>query len=527
MTTVNGMVKNTLVKGVDERVDERYFDLFIENFNYSSKDKDSEAIDYSVNNDLKDKLIKIDPSITTRYVKEKMYSKFYNPYNESDITKFISYISNNSANNSTIRIVCHNGIMRDFLEKIVKNSEKYKSISANQNVWSISLKTDKINFIITRHGFSVANYFEAKSKKLKQISETDAKLTLWGIYTALLRATSLNKEQNGNIGNSKQSALYSVNMYNEYLNSFTKVPELARSPTLTFGSRLAPKQETETSIYVSVLIRTWMTAICLYLPFCESDTLILHVSPYLKETGISYDNIPDNFNIQKKIFLYFLQYLWMMSQYVVSWTETNNSVERGKYFRKTDGSLFELTADSPLAIIYENLKSINTFFINKHKVVIIYKYIVVEYKFDNQNGIIMTETHTTENPTTETPITILNITELKIFEGKCKPGAKISEKIFDSCEPFANNKNDDSIKKRCIGNLYAYKKSNAPSVLYNTICKKGGKSQKLLRIPSTALSEFTRKTSIRFASSPFSSKRIKRSSSRKIAKRSSRKRVKQ
>jgi len=63
-------------------------------------------------------------------------------------------------------------------------------------------------------------------------------------------------------------------------------------------------------IYVSVLIRTWMTAICLYLPSCKSDKLILEVSPYLKEEGMSSDNKPLAFQKQKEQIIKFIKFLY-------------------------------------------------------------------------------------------------------------------------------------------------------------------------------------------------------------------------
>ena len=63
-------------------------------------------------------------------------------------------------------------------------------------------------------------------------------------------------------------------------------------------------------IYVSVLIRTWMTAICLYLPSCKKNKLILEVSPYLKEEGSGYDNTPLAFQKQKEQIIKFIKFLY-------------------------------------------------------------------------------------------------------------------------------------------------------------------------------------------------------------------------
>jgi len=115
-----------------------------------------------------------------------------------------------------------------------------------------------INVIVLRHLFSCANLKKIKGDKMGQISEQDPGLTIWGILTGF-----------------KQSK---------------------KDKYLGLNSR------DSINIYVSVLFRTWASAICLFLPYLkENGTLTLTVAPYLKEkttSYLAYDNEPTGIDIQ-------------------------------------------------------------------------------------------------------------------------------------------------------------------------------------------------------------------------------------
>jgi hypothetical protein len=125
--------------------------------------------------------------------------------------------------------------------------------------------TEMFDVEIWRHAYSCANLKKDKTgnyllTKFQQIWEQDPGLTIWGILTALKQSRS--------------------EKYKEYY---------------------AAQKDKETFVHVSVLFRTWATAICLYLPHISKDgELTLIVSPFLKEEGTSYeyDNTPFDFDEQ-------------------------------------------------------------------------------------------------------------------------------------------------------------------------------------------------------------------------------------
>lgn len=109
-----------------------------------------------------------------------------------------------------------------------------------------------------RHAFSCANLKQLKGDFVDQHGYTDPNLSLWGILTALKQSTSR-----------------------------------------AYKSYYAPQKDNKTFVHVSVLFRTWATAICLYLPHIpENGILSLIVSPFLREDGSGTDNSPTTFDAQ-------------------------------------------------------------------------------------------------------------------------------------------------------------------------------------------------------------------------------------
>jgi len=111
-------------------------------------------------------------------------------------------------------------------------------------------------FIITRHAFSCNNLMERKYKHgsiYSRATELDPGLSMFGIVSTLLKTSKVGMDR-------------------------------YRSNT----------------VFVSCLIRTWMTSILLYLPHIEhDDTLSLVISPFLKEKHLSF--LTDGGNLPKDI----------------------------------------------------------------------------------------------------------------------------------------------------------------------------------------------------------------------------------
>lgn len=196
-------------------------------------------------------------NIISKIKLDNIKSISYDSYFESNILKLLSYLKEFEINN--IKIVCHSALMKKFLnQKILgvtrfekfkgkKIDSKIKKIEKKENMWSIILNDGSI--CITRHAFTIANLHKEEGSKIKQFTDTDTKLSLYGILGAL-------DFMNGKIN----------------LNNC------------------------DNTVFVSILVRTWITAICLYLPTIDTtiqnNKFKLVVSPFIKEDGITLDNQP-------------------------------------------------------------------------------------------------------------------------------------------------------------------------------------------------------------------------------------------
>ena len=131
---------------------------------------------------------------------------------------------------------------------------------------------NKQTFYVSRHLRSCNNMVDdLKLNILKKIAEPS--LSLWGILTGL----SLKRELRGRFNN---------------------------------------------RVYVSCLLRTWMTAIIEYLPHCMDNTLTLIISPYIKEKHnkiapyADWGNFPTDFEKQLNKIKYFFEYLKLIKSFL-------------------------------------------------------------------------------------------------------------------------------------------------------------------------------------------------------------------
>jgi len=309
-------------------------------------------------------------------------------YNDTNILNFLSFLNNTICIPKNLRIVCHSHIMKYFLInnlKIQINND-LKDLF-DENLWSIFIKLNNDrNISISRHGFSFANLIKEKSKsifnKIRQVTENDAKLSVYGILTALLHGTNLVKKEK-------------INNMND--------PDI---------------------IFVSVLIRTWMTAICLYLPHYTKNDFTLVISPYIKEEGITLDNQPDYINTQISFIKDFLDYLIEISE-------------------------IEFTKE----IINNNLANIKKYFEDNNKLIIYYKNIKIFFTLDRINNSIKYEKINYDNYFNRKCNyfnKIFDIEKIKIFHGENKPLKKDIELKFTRwCEPFSKKNKISNSKKIC------------------------------------------------------------------------------
>ena len=255
-------------------------------------------------------------------------------YLKSDLLTFLTVLCEKNLINN-VRIVCHSAIMKTFAKIIDKNNEYLKAVF-EKNLWTLFLKNENnknFNISISRHAFTFANLLKEKGSLIGQVLETDTQLSLYGILTALMHGNTLVK-------NEKNSGL-------------TINPDL---------------------VYVSVLIRTWMTSICLYLPHhtnsanstnnknsrnitnnknSKNKTFTLVISPFIKEEGRSYDNTPKKFDIQISNIIKFLHYLYNLNV-------DNLEIKKIKNFFDKEGEIIINKLEEKYTIKLENIKALKS-----------------------------------------------------------------------------------------------------------------------------------------------------------------------
>jgi hypothetical protein len=325
-----------------------------------------------------------------------------------------------STNNKNIRIVCHSGLMQKFLHKIIDSSNngiknKVKNIENiyDQNLWSIFLKTENNNYIsITRHAYTFANFLKSKGKSLsgilnlprkiltkwEQTHEKDTALSLYGIFTSLKQGEDL---------------------FN-YEKSKNKI------------------QNYSYTIFVSVLIRTWMTAICLYLPNFstenKNENFSLYVSPFIKESGSTLDNTPDTIENQMKNIYEFIYFFTRRDK-------NNKNIFIDKILHSSNDD-----------VIKKNIDKISEYFKSGKKLDIFIPEKNLKYTFFYEKDKLTNEVTKMEknifSDNKSNKINELNIKNISIFEGKEKLSKDFLGEISRWCEPFS--KKNTFLAKRSL-----------------------------------------------------------------------------
>jgi hypothetical protein len=284
----------------------------------------------------------------------------------------------------------------------------------NENLWSIFIDlNDKTKISISRHGFSFANLIKERKKKgligkIEQKMEKDAKLSLYGILTALLHGNDLVEKEK------------------------------------KYGMEEPPR-----SICVSVLIRTWMTAICLYLPHCIDNNFNLIVSPFIKETGFGLDNEPESFDKQISTIKDFLNYLIKISDVKFSRTRINDNLLKIKNFFKNGYELNIVTT-------YKSLLQ------GQHNKTVHFYYTDNEIQYD-----ITTPKKSFFNKVCTDKINF-EIENVEIFHGEYKPlKQNIKTKFTRWCEPFSTKNSFTNIKSLCKSRLSKNIKNSLNNIVFN------------------------------------------------------------
>ncbi len=318
-------------------------------------------------------------------------------YKQSSLEKFI-FLSR-LMQIPCIRVVCHSHTMQQFIKSnALLLYKEIKDAAKKQNAWTFFLKTGDTNFVITRHGYSIANYIKDKAaieyhkfnlyQQHQHNFESDPALSLWGILTSIYRGSILKDEEDRALG-------YSEPNY----------------------------------IHVSILIRTWMTAMCLYLPYVMGDTFTLVITPYISESGFTSDNKADKIDIQKKKIIAFFNYLKYLKKTLDDSTSNNNSF---------------------LDIIKQQLQNIYKFITDPIKT------IIIKHIFGNFS-IICDEIFSIQD---------MNLDEvIQIRYGVCKPRNQSLKQMETECEHLSSKYNDQS--------NYQSSSQNHTTELFTNICVSG------------------------------------------------------
>jgi hypothetical protein len=324
---------------------------------------------------------------------------------KSNLKKFLHFVK--LMDLGIVRIVSHSLTMRNFVNFCYENNkkivEKIDDAADKQNAWSMFLETNNTIFIISRHGYSVANFLKHSKGIIAMFKEPDPSLSLWGILTSLYRSNGLHQEEL------------------EYLKD-------------------KPELHNPSYIHVSILVRTWMTAVCLYLGHVTGKTFTLIISPYIKEDGLTNDNQPVKMEQQLVIFSAFFDYLGFLNDSMAIRDEARDS-------------------DTFLGKIKLQLHKIIGFVSDSNNQVVI-KHLDSNYKLTySSNGYVFVKID--DKP--------LNI---KIYKGVCKPNSSSLKKLKVDCEFFAA-----TYKNKCV---LDGKKLPTESFLFTNDCsqeQKGGASK--------------------------------------------------
>jgi len=165
-------------------------------------------------------------------------------------------------------------------------------------------------------------------------------------------------------------------------------------------------------VYVSCLVRTWMTAIIEYFPHTTSQVLDLIVSPYIKESDLSNTyyvgqtidagNMPESVAVQIEKIKYFFSFLRLMQQYFKRMKSQNSDEYRKKSYDenilKIQMNLNEiLKGGNKINIIFPTFSTIK----NGKKIYIDYK-IYLNYDESIKNLVSVFELKENKNKITST-----------------------------------------------------------------------------------------------------------------------------
>ena len=332
-----------------------------------------------------------------------------------DIKKFLEFlncisISGITITNTTAHVVSHSHAMQSFLMKIAEYDKDALTPVFKDNLWTMVAPFSR-SLVITRHGYSMANYLkslESVRQKFSQLTQPDPGLTVWGITTALLRGAKL-KEQ--------------------------------------FG------EEDVNTVFVSNLVRTWMTAVCLYLPHLNDGItkFNLIVSPNVNEEGITFDNKPDIIANQLEKFQKFIKVL--ISEIPETKSNLDTLIRRIRNFARNGGVINLIRYQTLINPESEQNYTIN---IKENKS----SPIAIKLKLTQTGGglfnlfsrskknigILPVQRETTGN-NSNFAIGELQQDNIKIFTGICKPPIENLNRMTKFCEPLSVQFNRFS----CIG----------------------------------------------------------------------------
>jgi len=345
----------------------------------------------------------------------------YDSYFESNLLSLLYYFRSYIYN---IKIVCHSHVMQDLLniqilEKFsnidISIKNKILEIENNENIWSILLNSGK--YCITRHAFTIANFHKENAKnsyfgklsfgKFKQVTDYDTKLSLYGILG-----------------------------------------------TLDFNNSSINLKDCNNTVFVSILVRTWITAICLYLPKIEENKqFTLIVSPFIKESGITYDNTPLSIDKQINIIKNFLLFLRNIDTSKVT-PNCNSSIQVINNFFNNGGELVingEKIVISGKNKLFRNIKHIKNI-----KYTIKYDtsnkcFVIIQSNINNFFKELIRNTNTSSNHN-------LDIRHLKIVPGLRKPTLDMIKKTIINQEPLNKSKIINIIN--CVSNKNKNKNIN-------------------------------------------------------------------
>ncbi len=359
----------------------------------------------------------------------------YNDYRESDISKLIAFLKSYGITKKNIKIVCHSALMKKLLNKKILNPVPKKYIFSKRKLLEINTENKKLKYIEKNENmWSIILNSSSNLNKLKH-TELDNRKTLGEICITRHAFT------NANIYKELADKAYIIlnpytkisSKYKQYTDEDTKLSLYGILGALDFENEKINLDDCNNTVFVSILVRTWITALCLYLPKLKSgNEFKLVVSPFIKEPGPTLDNNPIPLSKQIIIIKNFLKFIRE------KFNENENENEN----------------------YYKNAKKINDFFNNNNKLVIYapkktksknveyLKYLKYEITYDK-------ECYTSKSSIesyfkTKNNLANLNtfyIKNLYILSGVRKPSSKmIKENINSKLEPLTENKIKEKFK---------------------------------------------------------------------------------